>query len=56
MSKNVFVDTHERFDIVEDCKNFFTKIEEFKLYLVEFEKNRRIKPKIYPFNCVVKRD
>lgn len=37
----------------KDCKKFLIKIEDFKPYMVDFKKNNIIKPKIYPFNCVV---
>lgn len=54
MCKNIFVDGHKWSDIIEDYKNFFWKIEEFKSYIVEFEENGVIKPKIYLFNYAVK--
>lgn len=41
---------------MKDCKNFHTKIEEFKLYIVKFEKDNIIKPKLYLFNCIVEGD
>ena len=47
MCKNVFVDGHEWSNVVENCKNFLQKIEELKPYIVEFEENGVIKPKIY---------
>lgn len=56
MHKNVFVDGYKRSNIVEDCKNFLTKIKELKLYMVEFKEDDIIKPKTYSFNCIVKRD
>ena len=37
--KDVFVDGHERSDVVEDRKNFLQKMEELKPYIVEFEEN-----------------
>lgn len=33
---------------------FFKKIEELKSYIVEFDKNSAIKPKVYPSNCTVR--
>ncbi len=51
--KDVFVDGHERSDVVEGCKNFLTKIEELKPYVVEFEEDGTMKPKAYPFDCAV---
>lgn len=40
--KNVFINHHEQPDVVEDQNCFFTKIEELKLYIVEFNKNGAI--------------
>ena len=54
MLKDVFVDGHERSDVMEDCKNFLQKMEELKPYIVEFEENGAIKPKIYLSNCAVR--
>ena len=45
--KDVFIDGHERSDVVEDCKNFLRRMEEFKLYMIEFEENGAMKEKIY---------
>ena len=53
--KNVFVDGHEQSDIVKDHKNFLKKMEELKFYMVTFEKNGIMKPKIYPPDCAVRR-
>lgn len=38
---------------MQDRKNFLEKIKEFKLYMVEFDKNSIMKEKIYLFNCIV---
>ena len=56
MRKNVFVDGYERANIVEDCKNFFKRLEELKSYIIEFEKDNTIKPNIYLINCAIKGD
>ena len=52
--KDIFVDGHKRLDIMEDWKNFLQKMEELKPYIVEFDKNCAMKPKIYPADCVVR--
>ena len=52
--KDVFMDGHERSDVVEDRSNFLKKMEELKPYMVEFNEDSTIKPKAYPPNCVVK--
>ena len=51
--KDIFVNRHERSDVVEDCKNFLLKMEELKPYVVEFKEDGTIKPKAYPFHCTV---
>ena len=35
--KDVFVDGHERSDLVEDCTHFLKRMEEVKTYMVEFQ-------------------
>lgn len=51
--KDIFVDGHKRLDIMENWKNFLQKMEELKPYIVEFDKNCAMKPKIYPVDCAV---
>lgn len=51
--KDVFVNGHERSDIVENCANFLKKIEELKSYMVEFFEDGAMKPKVYPSNYVI---
>ena len=51
--KDVFVDGHERANVVEDRKNFLKRLEELKPYIVEFEEDGIMKPKIYLANCAV---
>ena len=51
--KDVFVNRHEQSDVVEDRIHFLKKMEELKLYMVEFNKNNIMKPKIYPSDCTV---
>lgn len=53
MPKDVFVDKHKQSDIVKYCKKFFKKIGEFKPYIVKFEENSIMKPKVYPSDCIV---
>ena len=49
----MFIDGHVRSDIVEDCKVFLNKIEELKPYIVEFDDDGAIKPKVYPLDCII---
>lgn len=56
MHKDIFTDGHKQSDIVEDCKNFLKKIKELKPYMIEFEEDSLIKPKIYLFNRVIRGD
>ena len=51
--KDVFINTHERSDVMEDRKNLLGRMEELKLYMVEFEKNGVMKEKIYLPDCAV---
>lgn len=54
VQKDVFVDGHERSDVVEDRSNFLEKMEELKPYMVEFNEDGTMKPKVYPPDCAVK--
>ena len=49
----MFIDGHERPDVVEDRRVFLNKMEELKPYMVEFDKNGAMKPKVYPSDCAV---
>lgn len=51
--KDIFIDEHKRPDVIEDQKIFLRRIEELKPYVVEFENDRTIKPKIYLSDCAV---
>ena len=51
--KDVFVDGHERPDVVEDRNRFLTQIEELKPYMVEFDEDGAMKAKDYPVDCAV---
>lgn len=52
--KDMFVDGHERSDIVEDSTNFLRRMEELKPYMVEFDENDVMKPKVYSSDCAVR--
>ena len=49
----MFIDAHERVDVVEDQKVFLKIISDLEPYLVEFDSERNIKDKIYPDDCQV---
>ena len=53
LRKDVFIDKHKQSDVIEDRKNFLYKMEELNRYIVKFDKNSAIKPKVYPADCVV---
>lgn len=53
VKKDVFVDGHERSDVVEDRKHFLKKMKDLEPYLVEFEADGAMKPKTYPLDCIV---
>lgn len=52
----MFIDRHDQANVIEDHMNFFKRLKELKLYIIEFEKDSIIKPKIYLTNCVVGKD
>ncbi len=39
--------------MVEDRNNFLKKMEDLKPYIVEFEKDGKMKPKVYSSDCTV---
>lgn len=45
--KNVFINGYEQLDIIEDYKIFLNKIEKLKPYIIKFDENSLIKPKVY---------
>lgn len=53
IGKNVFVDGHERLDVVKDRENFLETMKNLTPYLVEFDENGNILPKTYPADCGV---
>lgn len=56
MHKDVFLNGHKQFNIIKDCINLSRKIEELKPYIIEFDKNNAIKPKIYPFYYAIRKE
>ena len=52
--KDIFINGYKQLDVVENCKVFFNKIIELKPYIVEFDKNSVIKPKVYPLDWVIR--
>lgn len=50
----MFINRYKQLDIVKDHKIFLNKIEELKLYIVEFDKDGIIKSKVYPLEYIVK--
>ena len=53
VKKNVFVDGHERPDVVQDRNAFVRTLEMLAHYLVEFNEDGTIKDKVYPPGCEV---
>lgn len=52
--KYILIDKHGQLNIIKDYKIFLNTIEELKLYIVKFDKNNAIKPKIYYLNYIIK--
>jgi hypothetical protein len=53
VGKDVFVDGHERPDVVEDREFFLKTLEELEPYLVQFDENGKILDKLWPKDCQV---
>ena len=51
IKKDVFVDGHERPDVVEDRQKFLRIMKGLEPYLVEFEEDGSMKTKNYPDDC-----
>lgn len=51
--KIIFIDIHEQPIVIENCANFLKVIKDLKTYVIEFETNKTMKPKLYLNNCVV---
>ena len=51
MFKDVFIDKHERSNVVKDPNNFLIKIEDLKPYIIEFDEDSKTKQKNYPSDC-----
>lgn len=57
MSKKThFIDKYEQPDEIKDYKKFLNLIKDLELYLVKFEKDKLIKTKESPDNCVLRGD
>lgn len=52
--KNVLITRYKHSNMIKNYNKFLIKIENLKSYIVKFEENSVIKPKIYLFNYVVK--
>lgn len=52
--KNVFINRHECLNVVEDWNNFLIEMKNLKLYIVEFEEDSKIKPKVYLSDYAIK--
>jgi len=51
--KGVYVDGHERPDVIQDRAQFLNQLENLQPYLVEFDNEGNIKAKTYPRSCIV---
>lgn len=55
IKKDVFVNGHERANVVEDRKAFLKIMLDLEPYLVEFDSKGNMKDKVYPHDCQVER-
>ena len=53
VKKDVFIDGHERPDVVQDRENFLKVMKELEPYLVEFNEDGTMKDKEYPLDCAI---
>lgn len=49
----MFMDGYKQSDMVKDYTYFLKKIKKLKPYMVKFNKDGTIKPKVYLFDCIV---
>lgn len=54
MCKNIIINKYKYLYIIKAQNNYWIRIKDLKLYIIEFEENNIIKPKIYLFNYIVK--
>ncbi len=52
--KNVFIDRHERSDMVKYYNRYWKEIEAIKPYLIEFKGDSSMKSKVYLKKCAVR--
>lgn len=50
IKKDVFIDGHERPDVVEDWKVFLKTMSDLESYFIEFDLEEKMKGKVYPDN------
>lgn len=53
VKKGVFLDGHEREDVIEYRRKFLEEMKEMLPYLVEFAEDGTIQEKIYPAGCMI---
>ena len=54
VKKDVFIDGHERPDIIQNRENFLKVMKELEPYLVEFNEDGTMKDKEYPLDCAIR--
>lgn len=55
MKKEVFIDGHEREDVIEDRQNFLKIMKDHAPYIVDFKADILMEEKTYPSDCAVNR-
>lgn len=53
MRKDEFIDEPKQFNMIDNYIDFLKRIEELKLFMVEFNKESTIKPGVYFSGCIV---
>lgn len=52
--RNTFIDRYKQLNIVKNHKVFLNGKKEIKFYIIKFDKNNIIRPKVYLLYCKIK--
>lgn len=52
----MFIDRYKQSDLIKNCCDFLKKIEKLKLLIIKFNQDNIIKPKVYYFNYIIKKN
>lgn len=52
----MFIDRYKQSNLIKNCCNFLKKIKKLKLLIIKFNQDKIIKPKVYYFNYIVRKE